>query len=97
MPWERNGYYHRDLFTPASKVEALRVPRDREGKFVTEVFGRHKRIIVTVDKVVLEMYLSGISTRKIADIADALRAVKSSQGHRQRHRQQTEGRAGQSA
>jgi putative transposase len=35
---ERNGHYRRDLLSPAGKVEDLRVPWDREGEFVTEVF-----------------------------------------------------------
>ncbi len=35
---ERNGYYQRNLVTPAGKIERLEVPRDREGEFVTEVF-----------------------------------------------------------
>jgi transposase-like protein len=34
---ERNGYYQRNLVTPAGKIERLEVPRDREGEFVTEV------------------------------------------------------------
>ena len=41
---ERNGYYQRNLVTPAGKIERLEVPRDREGEFVTEVFERYKRM-----------------------------------------------------
>ena len=41
---ERNGYYQRNLLTPAGKIERLEVPRDREGEFVTEVFERYKRM-----------------------------------------------------
>src|SRR3712207_7529566 len=33
---ERNGYYQRNLVTPAGKIERLEVPRDREGEFVTD-------------------------------------------------------------
>ena len=40
---ERNGYYTRDLITPAGRIAQLRVPRDREGAFLTEVFVRYKR------------------------------------------------------
>ncbi len=36
----RNGHYTRDLITPLGRLEQLRVPRDREGEFVTEVFER---------------------------------------------------------
>ncbi len=73
---ERNGHYQRNLVTPAGKIERLEVPRDREGEFVTEVFERYKRIIGSVEEAVLEMYLSGVSTRKIAGITDALSKVK---------------------
>jgi putative transposase len=41
---ERNGYYQRNLLTPAGKIERLEVPRDREGEFVTEIFERYKRM-----------------------------------------------------
>jgi putative transposase len=54
---ERNGYYQRNLLTPAGKIERLTVPRDREGEFVTEVFERYKRMTGDVEEAVLEMYL----------------------------------------
>ena len=73
---ERNGYYQRNLLTPAGRIERIEVPRDREGEFVTEVFERYKRMTGDVEQAVLEMYLSGISTRKIAGVTDALSKVK---------------------
>jgi putative transposase len=73
---ERNGYYTRNLVTPAGKIEHLEVPRDREGEFVTEVFERYKRMTGDVEEAVLEMYLSGISVRKIASVTEALSRVK---------------------
>ena len=73
---ERNGYYQRNLVTPAGKIERLEVPRDREGEFVTEVFERYKRMTGDVEEAVLEMYLSGISVRKIAGVTEALSRVK---------------------
>ena len=73
---ERNGHYTRNLLTPAGKIERLEVPRDREGEFVTEIFERYKRMTGNVEEAILEMYLSGISTRKIAGITDALSRVK---------------------
>ena len=39
---ERNGRYARNLLTPAGKIERLKVPRDREGEFVTEVLERQR-------------------------------------------------------
>ena len=73
---ERNGHYTRNLVTPAGKIERLEVPRDREGEFVTEVFERYKRMTGDVEEAILEMYLSGISVRKIAGVTDALSSVK---------------------
>ena len=73
---ERNGYYRRNLLTPAGKIERLEVPRDREGEFVTEVFERYKRMTGSIEEAILEMYLSGVSTRKIAGITDALSRVR---------------------
>src|SRR5215212_1235637 len=73
---ERNGHYQRNLLTPAGKIERLEGPRDREGEFVTEVFERYKRMTGDVEEAVLEMYLSGISVRKIAGVTEALSKVK---------------------
>jgi len=73
---ERNGHYTRNLVTPAGKIVRLEVPRDREGEFVTEVFKRYKRMTGDVEEAVLEMYLSGISVRKIAGLTEALSRVK---------------------
>jgi putative transposase len=73
---ERNGRYTRNLVTPAGKIERLEVPRDREGEFVTELFKRYKRMTGDVEEAVLEMYLSGISVRKIAGVTDALSRVR---------------------
>jgi putative transposase len=73
---ERNGYYQRNLVTPAGKIERLEVPRDREGEFVTEVFERYKRMTGDLEEAVMEMYLSGISVRKIAGVTEALSRVK---------------------
>ncbi len=97
---ERNGHYQRNLLTPAGKIERLEVPRDREGEFVTEVFERYKRMTGDVEEAVLEMYLSGISVRKIAGVTDALSRVKEGrqgrcQPHRPSARRGAEGLAGE--
>ena len=73
---ERNGHYTRNLVTPAGNIERLEVPRDRAGEFVTELFERYKRMTGDVEEAILEMYLSGISVRKIAGVTDALSRVK---------------------
>ena len=73
---ERNGYYTRDLITPVGRIAQLKVPRDREGTFLTEVFERYKRMTGEVEEAVLEMYLQGVSTRKIAATTDGLSRVR---------------------
>ena len=73
---ERNGHYTRNLITPVGRVEQLKVPRDREGTFLTEVFERYKRMTGEVEEAVLEMYLQGVSTRKIAAIAEGLSRIR---------------------
>ena len=73
---ERNGHYTRSLITPVGKIEQLRVPRDREGTFLTEVFERYKRMTGEVEEAVLEMYLQGVSTRKVEAITAGLSKVK---------------------
>lgn len=73
---ERNGTYQRGLITPVGKIEQLRVPRDREGTFTTEVFEEYHRSTGEVEDAVLEMWLQGISQRKIADVTQKLGAVK---------------------
>jgi putative transposase len=62
--------------TTAGTIERLEVPRDREGEFVTEVFERYKRMTGDVEEAIQEMYLSGISLRKIAGVTDALSKVR---------------------
>jgi transposase-like protein len=73
---ERNGSYSRGLITPVGKIEQLRVPRDRDGTFTTEVFEEYHRATGEVEDAVLEMWLQGISQRKIAEVTEKLGAVK---------------------
>jgi putative transposase len=73
---ERNGSYTRGLITPVGKIEQLRVPRDRGGTFTTEVFEEYHRATGEVEDAILEMWLQGISQRKIAQVTEKLGAVK---------------------
>jgi putative transposase len=69
---QRNGGYERDLVTGVGTIHQLMVPRDREGTFQTELFERYRRLTGSVEEAVLEMYLQGVSTRKVAAVTDAL-------------------------
>lgn len=73
---ERNGYYTRNLVSSTSRIEDLQVPRDREGQFATEVCERYKRVSGNVEEAIREMHHSGIATRKIAAITDAVSGVR---------------------
>lgn len=73
---ERNGSYGRDLITPVGKIEQLRVPRDRDGTFTTRVFEEYHRSTGEVEDAILEMWLQGISQRKIAEVTQKLGAVR---------------------
>jgi putative transposase len=67
----RAGYYNRTLVTRVGKVE-LRVPQDRQGRFRTEVFERYQRSEKALVAAMLEMYVQGVSTRKVKAITEEL-------------------------
>lgn len=67
----RSGYYSRSLVTRIGKLE-LRVPRDREGRFSTELFERYQRSEKALVSTLAEMYVQGVSTRKIKAITEEL-------------------------
>jgi transposase-like protein len=61
----RNGYRTRSLLTQYGLIPELRVPRDREGQYDPKVLARYQRRRTTVDLAIREMFLLGISTRKV--------------------------------
>lgn len=67
----RNGYRTRSLLTSVGAVD-LHVPRSRDGGYVPEVFERYKRVHEVVDEGIKEMFLKGVSSRKVRDVLDAL-------------------------
>src|SRR5579864_4950844 len=67
----RSGYYGRSLITRVGKIE-LRVPQDRQGRFRTEVFARYQRSEKALVHAVMEMYIQGVSTRKVKAITEEL-------------------------
>jgi transposase-like protein len=71
----RNGYSQRDLVTSTGRLEDLQVPRDREGKFHTEVFNRSSRSEPQVAEGLTEMFVAGTSTRKVGEVAQTLMGV----------------------
>lgn len=67
----RNGYYQRQLHTRVGTL-TLRVPRDREGRFSPEIFARYQRSEKALVLALAEMYVQGVSTRKVATITEKL-------------------------
>jgi putative transposase len=67
----RSGYYERSLVTRVGKLE-LRVPQDREGRFSSEVFERYQRSEKALVAALAEMYVQGVSTRKVKAITEEL-------------------------
>ncbi len=67
----RSGYYSRTLITRVGKLE-LRVPQDREGRFSTELFERYQRSEQALVSTLAEMYVQGVSTRKVKAITEEL-------------------------
>jgi putative transposase len=67
----RSGYYSRTLVTRIGKLE-LRVPQDRDGRFSTELFERYQRSERALVAALAEMYVQGVSTRKVKAITEEL-------------------------
>lgn len=67
----RSGYYSRTLVTRVGKLE-LRVPQDRQGRFSTQIFERYQRSEKALVSSLAEMYVQGVSTRKVKVITEEL-------------------------
>ena len=67
----RSGYYRRRLITRVGTIE-LRVPQDRAGRFSTEVFESYGRSEKALVGALAQMYVQGVSTRKVAAITEEL-------------------------
>jgi transposase-like protein len=67
----RNGYKERTLKTRVGTIELL-VPKDREGTFSTRLFARYQRNEKALVLALMEMYIEGVSTRKVTEVTEAL-------------------------
>lgn len=67
----RSGYYVRSLVSRVGKLE-LRVPQDRQGRFCTQLFERYQRSEKALVAALAEMYVQGVSTRKVKAITEEL-------------------------
>ena len=67
----RAGYYARGLQTKAGTVQ-LKVPKLRHVPFETAIIERYRRRESSVEEALVEMYLAGVSVRRVEDITEAL-------------------------
>lgn len=67
----RNGYYERDFLLNVGRV-TLKVPRTRSGEFFTDVFERYQRCDQAFLLSMLEMFVNGVSTRKVSNVVKQL-------------------------
>jgi transposase-like protein len=75
----RAGYYQRGLHTKAGEVR-LKVPKLRQLKFETAIIERYRRREASVEEALMEMYLAGVSVRRVEDITEALWGTRVSPG-----------------
>ena len=76
----RNGHKPRRLKTRVGTLELL-VPQDREGAFQTELFSRYQRSEKALVASLMQMYIEGVSTRKVKDITEKLCGTSFSKSH----------------
>jgi transposase-like protein len=67
----RSGYYERSLITRVGRIE-LRVPQDRNGLFSTEIFEKYQRSEKAFLGTLAQMYVQGVSTRKVKRVTEQL-------------------------
>ncbi|SDM34356.1 IS256 family transposase, partial [Paenibacillus jilunlii] len=68
----RNGYYPRSLHTKYGNVENLKVPRDRQSQFQTQLFEPYQRRDGWLEEAVIQMYKSGMGTRDVARFIESM-------------------------
>lgn len=75
----RSGHYDRKFTTSAGDVN-LRMPKLKGITFETSIIERYKRRETSVEEALIEMYLAGVSVRRVEDISEALWGSKVSPG-----------------
>ena len=75
----RAGHYERKLDTQAGRVN-LKVPKLRKLTFETQIIERYQRREASVEEALIEMYLAGVSVRRVEDVTEALWGTRVSSG-----------------
>ena len=71
----RSGHYERNFGTTSGEVK-LRVPKLKGIQFETAIIERYKRRECSVEEALIEMYLAGVSVRRVEDITGARRSLR---------------------
>src|SRR5436190_9432630 len=71
----RNGHYTRDLVTSTGRLEEIKVPRDREGHFHSQAFERYSRYEPHIAEGLTQMFVAGVSTHKVGEVAQTLMGI----------------------
>ena len=75
----RAGHYQRKLHTKAGEV-TLQVPKLRQQTFETAIIERYRRREASVEEALIEMYLAGVSVRRVENITETLWGTRVSPG-----------------
>ena len=67
----RAGHYERKLTTTSGEV-TTRMPKLKGIRFTTAIIERYRRRETSVEEAMIEMYLAGVSTRRIEDVSEIL-------------------------
>ena len=68
----RNGSYHRSLWTAYGWINSMKVPRIRSGGMSFKTFDKYKQRTDEVNSMITDMFLSGVSTRKVKEVLKPL-------------------------
>lgn len=75
----RAGSYKRKLHTQAGEVE-IKMPKLRKQTFETAIIERYRRRDISIEEAIVQMYLAGVSVRRVEDITEALWGTRVSSG-----------------
>jgi transposase-like protein len=75
----RAGSYKRKLHTKAGEVE-VKVPKLRKQTFETAIIERYRRRDISIEEAIVQMYLAGVSVRRVEDVTEALWGTRVSSG-----------------
>lgn len=75
----RAGHYKRKLHTKAGEVE-VKMPKLRRQTFETAIIERYRRREISIEEAIVQMYLAGVSVRRVEDITEALWGTRVSSG-----------------